>query len=88
MVMLSRFAVRLASANPKSIAIAEENGTFFGRPEHIGQVAKFAVIYAYRAGGPPTYIEDMCIKGAVGNKPEYHNLVGVKMTNTNGFYFK
>ena len=83
---MSRFPVSLTLTN--SITVAEENGTFFGKPEHIGQVAKFAVIWAYRAGGPPTYIEDMCIKGAVGNKPEYHNLVGVKMTNTNGFYFK
>ena len=47
---MSRFPVSLTPTN--SITVAEENGTFFGKPEHIGQVAKFAVIWAYRAADP------------------------------------
>ena len=40
-----------------------ENSSFFA--ESAGQWAKYNVILAYRAGGPPTYIEDMCISGPV-----------------------
>ena len=64
----------------------KENASFFDKS--IGQVAKYQIIWAYRAGGPPTYIEDMCISGPMNYSPDYHNLVGIKMQNTNGFYFK
>ena len=40
-----------------------ENASFFG--ESAGVQAKYSIILAYRAGGPPTYIEDMCISGPV-----------------------
>lgn len=63
-----------------------ENASFFGKSA--GQQAKYNIILAYRAGGPPTYIEDMCISGPMGYQSSFHNLVGIRMENTNGFYFK
>lgn len=65
---------------------SHENASFFA--ESAGQQAKYSLLYAYRVGGPPTYIEDLCISGPSNYQASFHNLVGIRMENTNGFYFK
>ena len=60
----------------------KEDSSFFANTA--GQLAKYQVIWAYRPGGPPTYIEDMTILGCQNYGVNNKNLVGVKMTNTNG----
>ena len=63
-----------------------ENASFFAKSA--GQEAKYGLFYAYRVGGPPTYIENLCISGPAGYQSGLHNLVGIRMENTNGFYFQ
>jgi len=65
---------------------SHENASFYA--ESAGQHAKYSLLYAYRVGGPPTYIEDLCISGPSNYQASFHNLVGIRMENTNGFYFK
>jgi hypothetical protein len=56
-----------------------ENASFFA--ESAGQQAKYNVILAYRAGGPPTYIEDMCISGPVRSQSAAASVAGVSQAH-------
>jgi hypothetical protein len=64
----------------------KEDAAFFSQTA--GQAGRYQIVLAYRPGGPPTYIEDMTISGPMNFESTFHNLVAVKMQNTNGFYFK